>query len=120
MTRGQGSLCLATRKGIQVLGLRLIAAATPAPTWWAHGSAHAVTAANLTLRGTTYLGPREIPDDPEWSAELDWLDRHSFKHSWHRPTSSDFCLTGRSRSRSSSRRSPNRDSTQSSSSITGG
>ena len=27
----------------------------------------------------------EILDDPEWSAELAWLDRHSFKHSWHRP-----------------------------------
>ncbi len=62
MTRGQGSLCLATRKGIQVLGLRLIAAATPAPTWRAHDSAGALTAAWLTLRGRTYLGPREIFD----------------------------------------------------------
>jgi hypothetical protein len=43
------------------------------------------TAAWLTVRRRTYLGPREILDDPEWSAELAWLDRHSFKHSWHRP-----------------------------------
>jgi hypothetical protein len=35
--------------------------------------------------GRTYFGPREILDDPEGSAELAWLDRHSFKHSWHRP-----------------------------------
>ena len=52
---------------------------------WAHDSACAWTAAWLTLRGRTYLGPREILDDPEWSAELAWLDRHSFKRSWHRP-----------------------------------
>ena len=85
MTRGQGSLFLATRNGIRVLGLRLIAAGTPAPTWWAHNSACAWTAAWLTLRERAYLGPREILDDPEWSGQLDWLDRHSFKHSWHRP-----------------------------------
>jgi hypothetical protein len=34
MVRGQGSLFLATRKGVLVLGLPLIAATTPAPTWW--------------------------------------------------------------------------------------
>jgi len=85
MTRGQGSLFLATRNGILVLGLRLIAARTPAPTWWTHDSACAWTAAWLTVRGRTYLGPVEILDDPEWSAQLHWLDCHSFKRSWHRP-----------------------------------
>jgi len=85
MTRGRGSLFLATRKGILVLGLRLIAVTTPAPTWWPHDGACAWTAAWLTVRGRTYLGPVEILDDPEWSAQLHWLDCHSFKRSWHRP-----------------------------------
>ncbi len=85
MVRGDGSLFLATRKGIRVLGLALIAASTPAPTTWAHDSACAWTAAWLTLRGRTYLGPREILDDPRWSGKLDWLDRHSLKRSGHRP-----------------------------------
>ncbi len=85
MVRGQGSLFLATRKGIRVLGLALTAASTPAPTTWAHDSACAWTAAWLTLRGRTYLGPREILDDPKWAGKLDWLDRHSLKRSGHRP-----------------------------------
>lgn len=85
MVRGDGSLFLATRKGIRVLGLALIAASTPAPTTWAHDSACAWTAAWLNLRGRTYLGPREILADPRWSGKLDWLDRHSLKRSGHRP-----------------------------------
>ena len=85
MVRGQGSLFLATRKGILVLGLPLIAATTPAPTWWAHDSGCAWTAAWLTVHGRTYLGPRELLDDSEWSGQLNWLDRHSFKRSGHRP-----------------------------------
>jgi hypothetical protein len=85
MVRGDGSLFLATRKGIRVLGLPLIAATTPAPTTWAHDSACAWTAAWLTLRGRTYLGPREILDDPEWAGKLGWRNRHSLKRSGHRP-----------------------------------
>src|ERR1700722_7542930 len=85
MVGGQGSLFLATRKGILVLGLPLTAATTPAPTTWAHDSACAWTAAWLTARGRTYLGPREILDDPDWAGKLDWLDSHSFKQSGHRP-----------------------------------
>lgn len=85
MVRGDGSLFLATRKGIRVLGLPLIAASTPAPTTWAHDSACAWTAAWLTVRGRTYLGPREILDDPHWAGKLDWRDRHSLKRSGHRP-----------------------------------
>jgi hypothetical protein len=42
-------------------------------------------AAWLNLRGRTYLGPREILDDPKWSGKLDWLDRHGLKRSGHRP-----------------------------------
>ena len=85
MVRGQGSLFLATRKGVLVLGLPLIAATTPARTWWAHDSGCAWTAAWLTVRGRRYVGPRELLDDPEWSGQLTWLDRHSFKRSAHRP-----------------------------------
>jgi hypothetical protein len=85
MVRGQGSLFLATRKGVLVLGLPLIAATTPAPTWWAHDSGCAWAAAWLTLRGRRYLGQRELLDDPHWSGKLDWLDRNSFKRSGHRP-----------------------------------
>lgn len=85
MVRGQGSLFLATRKGVLVLGLPLIAATTPAPTWWAHQGGCAWAGAWLTLRGRTYLGPRELLDAPEWSGKLHWLDRHSFKRSGHRP-----------------------------------
>jgi len=85
MVRGQGSLFLATRRGVLVLGVPLIAATTPAPTWWAHDGACAWTASWLTFRGRKYLGPRELLDDPEWSGKLHWLDRHSFKPSGHRP-----------------------------------
>ncbi len=85
MTRGDGSLFLATRKGVTVLGLPVIAATTPAPTWWAHDSACACAASWMTVRGRRFLGSRELLDDPEWSGKLHWLDRHSFKQSGHRP-----------------------------------
>src|SRR5437588_8457846 len=81
--RGQGSLFLATRKGILVLGLPLIAARTPTHTWWAHDSGCAWTAAWLTVRGRRYVGPRELLDDPEWWGQLHWLDRHSYRRSGH-------------------------------------
>jgi hypothetical protein len=85
MIRGNGSLFLATRKGLLVLGSSLIASSTPAPTWWAHDSGCAWTAAWLTVRGRTFLGAHEVLTDPEWSGQLSWLDRHSFKRSGHRP-----------------------------------
>jgi hypothetical protein len=85
MTRGHGSLFLATRKGVAVLGLPLIASSAPAPTWWAHDSGCGWTAAWLTVRGRTFLGPRELRGDPAWSGQLGLLDRHSFKRSGHRP-----------------------------------
>jgi hypothetical protein len=85
MVRGQGSLFLATRKGILVLGVPLIAASTPSPTWWAHDSGCAWTAAWLTVRGREFLGPRELLNRREWSGQLNWLDRHNFKRSGHRP-----------------------------------
>ena len=85
MLRGQGSLFLATRKGVLVLGLPLIASGTPAPMWWAHHSGCAWAAAWLTVRGRTFLGARELLDDPGWSGQLQWFDSHSSKWSGHRP-----------------------------------
>jgi hypothetical protein len=85
MTWGEGSLFLATRKGVLMLGVPLIAASTPAPTWWAHDSACAWAAAWLTVRGRRFLGQREVLSRPEWSGQLHWQDRNSFKRSGHRP-----------------------------------
>jgi hypothetical protein len=65
--------------------MALIASSAPAPTWWAHDTACAWTAAWLTVRGRTFLGSRELLSEPEWSGQLDWLDRHSFKRSGHTP-----------------------------------
>ena len=85
MTWGDGSLFLATRKGVLMLGVPLIPASTPAPTWWAHDSACAWTAAWLTVRGRVFLGQREVLSRPEWSGQLHWQDRDSLKRSGHRP-----------------------------------
>jgi hypothetical protein len=85
MVRGEGSLFFATRKGVRVLGLPLVAATTPAATWWAHDSACAWTAAWATVRGRKYLGPREVLSAQEWAGKLYWVDRHSSKRSGHRP-----------------------------------
>lgn len=85
MAWGEGSLFLATRKGVLVLWVPLIPASTPAPTWWAHDSACAWTAGWLTVRGRSFLGQREVLSRPEWSGQLHWQDRNSFKRSGHRP-----------------------------------
>jgi hypothetical protein len=85
MTWGEGSLFLATRKGVLVLGVPLIPASTPAATWWAHDCACAWAAAWLTVRGRSFLGQREVLSRPEWSGQLHWHDRNSFKRSGHRP-----------------------------------
>jgi hypothetical protein len=85
MTRGGGSLFFVTRKGVLVLGVPLIGSTMPAPTWWAHHSACAWTAAWLALRGREFLGPRELLIDPGWSQGLEWRDRSGFKRSGHRP-----------------------------------
>jgi hypothetical protein len=95
MVRGEGSLFFATRKGVLVLGLPLIGCTTPAPTWWAHDSACAWTAAWMTVRGRKYLGPRELLVDTKWSGRLDLLHRISGRPLGHRP---DFVgLTNRNR-----------------------
>ncbi|MGO9498151.1 MAG: hypothetical protein ACLQA5_15810 [Solirubrobacteraceae bacterium] len=85
MVRGEGSLFFATRTGVRVLGLPLIACTRPAPIWWAHDVACAWTAAWMTVRGRTYLGPRELLIDPVWSGRLELIHRISGRPLGHRP-----------------------------------
>jgi hypothetical protein len=85
MTRGEGSLFLATRTGIAVTALSVRAAGPPAPTWWAHHCAVAWMAAWLKLRGHGFLGGRELLEGDRWSGEISWRDRSGFKNAKHRP-----------------------------------
>jgi hypothetical protein len=85
MTRGDGSLFLATRVGIEVAAVPVSAAGPPAPTWWAHHCAVAWMAAWLKLRGHEFLGGRELLEGDEWSGEISWRDRSGFKNATHRP-----------------------------------
>ena len=85
MTRGDGSLFVATRVGIAVAGLPVRAAGPPAPTWWAHHCAVAWMAACLKLRGHGFLGGRELLEGDEWSGAISWRDRSGFKDAKHRP-----------------------------------
>jgi hypothetical protein len=85
MVRGEGSLFFATRRGVDFLRLSVPPASPPAPTWWAHDSACAWVAALYTLRGLSFLGPRELLNSREWFGALEWMDRSDFKQSGHRP-----------------------------------
>ena len=85
MTRGAGSLFVATRIGIRVLGVPLRPAGEPAPTWWAHHSACAWVAAYLDLRERMFVGPRELLEDKAWSGEIHWSDAKGYHHAGHRP-----------------------------------
>jgi len=85
MVRGEGSLFFATRRGVEFLRLPIPPASPPAPTWWAHDSACAWVAAWYTLRGQSFLGPREPLNSREWFGALEWMDRDSSKQSGHRP-----------------------------------
>ena len=86
MTHGAGSLIYATRTGVQVCGINAAAlSAAPAPTTWAHYEACAWTAAWLTARGRTMIGPRELLLDDRWRGELEWLERDGLRRRGHRP-----------------------------------
>jgi hypothetical protein len=85
MTRGQGSLLVATRRGVRMSGLAVGAPAAPAPTWWAHDCACAWTAAWLSVRGRDWRGPREVLAAPGLKGELEWLTGHGWRRSGHRP-----------------------------------
>jgi len=85
MLRGEGSLFFATGKGVRMLGVPLIGCTTPAPIWWAHDVACAWTAAWMTVRGRSFLGPRELLVDPGWSGRLELTHRISGRQLGHRP-----------------------------------
>lgn len=86
MTRGMGSLLVATRRGGGVLGLsNLGAPAPPAPTWWAHDCACAWTAAWLSKWGREWRGPRELLADPHLAGQIQWRTRSGKRHAGHRP-----------------------------------
>jgi hypothetical protein len=85
MKRGEGSLLVASRRGVQMTDLPVTAAVAPAATWWAHLSATAWVAAWLTTRGRAIQGPREVLADPSWTGKLRWDDRNGFHRVGHRP-----------------------------------
>lgn len=72
MTRGDGSLVMATKRGVLVSGLYVAAPSEPTPTWWAHHCACAWTAAWFTAAGSEWQGPREVLADPGLRVELEW------------------------------------------------
>ena len=85
-THGAGSLIYATRAGVAMTGVhRGTLATAPAPTTWAHCEACAWTAAWLTVRGRTMVGPRELLASDEWLAEVQWIERHGVAASWASP-----------------------------------
>lgn len=70
MTRGDGSLLIATKRGVLVSGLDVAPTKEPAPTWWAHHCACAWTAAWFTAARADWWGPREVLADPKLCFKL--------------------------------------------------
>lgn len=85
MTRGDGSLFVASRQGVRISGLAVSAAAAPSPTLWAHDCACAWTAAWFTVRGADWQGPREVLADPDLKGDLEWQTRSGWRRTAHRP-----------------------------------
>lgn len=85
MTRGHGSLLVATDRGIRLVELPLSAAPRPTPTWWAHDCACAWTAAWLTVRRADWRGPREVLTDPRLTGKVQWQTRTGWRWASHRP-----------------------------------
>jgi hypothetical protein len=85
MTRGLGSLFVASRQGVRLTGLGVTACAAPTPFWWEHNCACAWTAAWLTVRGAEWRGPREVLADAELKGELEWQTRAGWRQATHRP-----------------------------------
>jgi len=86
MLRGDGSLLVATRRGVRMTGLALSAPAAPEPTWWAHDCACAWTAAWLTVRGAReWHGPREVLADPRLKRSVYWSSTGGLRRAGHRP-----------------------------------
>ena len=85
MTRGSGSLFVATSAGVRFAGLALRPAGPPSPVWWAHDCACAWTAAWLTVREREWLGPRELLGEDSWAGDVSWRTRQGTRSSGHRP-----------------------------------
>jgi hypothetical protein len=91
MTRGDGSLLIATKRGVLVSGLYVAASSEPRPTWWAHHRACAWTAAWFTALGANWQGPREVLADAglclelEWHAHTNWRQGSGWRSARHRP-----------------------------------
>ncbi len=94
MTRGHGSLLVATRRGVRMAGLPVTAPAAPAPTWWAHDCACAWTAAWLSVRQRDWRGPREVLADPRLKGQLEWPTGTGWRRSGHRPDLAAVMPTG--------------------------
>ncbi len=113
MLRGDGSLLVATRRGVRMTGLAVSAPAAPEPTWWAHDCACAWTAAWLTVRGAQeWQGPREVLSDPRLKRTVYWSSGWSAAcrapAGSHGPRSRGTDA-GRGRARAQERRSDARD-----------
>jgi hypothetical protein len=75
MTRGEGSLVVATQKGALRVGeSRFGAPRSVAPSTWAHHKACAWVAASLEEQGLVWIGPREIPLDDYWRDPVSYED----------------------------------------------
>ena len=91
MARGDGSLLIATKRGVLVSGLYVAASSEPRPTWWAHHCACAWTAAWFTAGGSEWQGPREVLADPglrvelEWEEHSNWRQGSGWRSAGHRP-----------------------------------
>ena len=86
MTHGTGALFFATRAGVAISGVRARSlAGPPAPVSWPHIEASAWTAAWLTARGRTMIGPREMLKRSEWRSELTWHEHGETRRRGHRP-----------------------------------
>jgi hypothetical protein len=94
MTRGHGSLLVATHRGVRVAQLEHSAPPAPAPTLWAHDCACAWTAAWLTVRKADWRGPREVLSDPGMTGKLEWQTGAGWRRVTHRPDLSLTIATG--------------------------
>jgi hypothetical protein len=85
LPRGEGSLFLASRRGVRVSGLDVSPSAPPSPWWWAHDCACAWTAAWLTVRGRDWRGPREVLSEPGLKGTVEWRAGSVMRRAGHRP-----------------------------------
>lgn len=83
MTRGDGSLFVASRQGVLVSGVAVSASAAPSPMLEAHDCACAWTAAWFTVRGADWQGPREVLADPDLKGDLEWQTRSGWRCTAH-------------------------------------